>query len=129
MKGGSATMKQQEDGNSIATVVQNTTIPRRTFLKLAGAAGGAAVVATAIKKPDLLALYETTETTAAVQEEGGEWLPTTCQGCTSWCSKQVYVVDGRAIKVRGNPNSMVNGKASCPRAHMGLQLVYDPDRV
>jgi len=59
----------------------------------------------------------------------GEWRPTTCQGCTSWCSTQVYVVDGRAIKVRGNPHSKVNGTASCPRAHMGLQMVYDPDRV
>ena len=24
---------------------------------------------------------------------------------------------------------MVNGEASCPRAHLGLQQVYDPDRV
>jgi anaerobic selenocysteine-containing dehydrogenase len=64
-----------------------------------------------------------------MQMASGEWLPTTCQGCTSWCSKQVLVQDGRAIKVRGNPNSMVNGSASCPRAHMGLQQVYDPDRV
>ena len=48
-------MKQQEDGNSIATVVQNTTMPRRTFLKLAGAAGGPDSGETAIQKPDLLA--------------------------------------------------------------------------
>jgi hypothetical protein len=46
-------------------------MPRRTFLKLAGAAGGTVVVATAIKKPDLLAFYETTETKAAFQAEGG----------------------------------------------------------
>ncbi|MBC8503235.1 MAG: molybdopterin-dependent oxidoreductase, partial [Chloroflexi bacterium] len=59
----------------------------------------------------------------------GEWKPTTCQGCTSWCSTQVYVVGGRAVTVRGNPNSKVNGLASCPRAHLGLQQVYDPDRV
>ena len=122
-------MKQQEDGNGIANVVKNTTVPRRTFLKLAGAAGGAAVVATTIKRPDLLAFYETTEALPSLQGGEGQWLPTTCQGCTSWCSKQAFVVDGRAIKVRGNPNSKVNGEASCPRAHMGLQLVYDPDRV
>ena len=59
----------------------------------------------------------------------GKWLATTCQGCTSWCAKQVYVMDGRAIKVRGNPNSKVHGEASCPRQHLGLQQVYDPDRV
>jgi anaerobic selenocysteine-containing dehydrogenase len=61
--------------------------------------------------------------------EIGEWRPGTCQGCTSWCAKQVYVVNGRAIKIRGNPNSKVNGKASCPRAHLALQQVYDPDRI
>lgn len=59
----------------------------------------------------------------------GEWKPATCQGCTSWCAQQVYVADGRAVKVRGNPHSKVNGSASCPRAHMALQQVYDPDRV
>ena len=66
---------------------------------------------------------------SAEYTESGEWKPTTCQGCTSWCSVQAYVVDGRAIKVRGNPNSKVNGEATCPRSHISLQQVYDPDRV
>ncbi len=59
----------------------------------------------------------------------GQWVGTTCQGCTSWCAKQVYVMDGRAIKLRGNVNSKVHGEASCPRQHLSLQQVYDPDRV
>jgi anaerobic selenocysteine-containing dehydrogenase len=59
----------------------------------------------------------------------GQWKASTCQGCTSWCSKQVYVIDGRAVKIRGNPNSKVNGSAGCPRSHLGLQQVYDPDRI
>ena len=122
-------MKQQKDVNGIAEVVKNTMLPRRTFLKLAGATGGVVAVATALKKPELLAFYEAAETTTAFQTDDGQWLPTTCQGCTSWCSTQIFVVDGRAIKVRGNPNSKVNGTASCPRAHLGLQMVYDPDRV
>lgn len=120
--------KQQDAGSSIVEAMRKTLMPRRTFLKLAGAAGGTAVVATAIRQPELLAFTES-RSLMAVQAPEGRWLPTTCQGCTSWCSKQVFVIDGRAIKVRGNPNSKVNGEASCPRAHMGLQLVYDPDRV
>ncbi|WP_028116765.1 arsenate respiratory reductase molybdopterin-containing subunit ArrA [Ferrimonas senticii] len=59
----------------------------------------------------------------------GQWHPTTCQGCTSWCAKQVYVMDGRAIKVRGNPHSKIHDTASCPRQLLGLQQVYDPDRL
>ena len=106
-------------------------LSRRTFLKLTGVAGGAAVVASQMPAPELHAFAAAPAASAnlAVQLAEGEWLPTTCQGCTSWCSKQVFVTDGRAIKVRGNPNSKVNGEASCPRAHLGLQQVYDPDRV
>ncbi|TKB55420.1 arsenate respiratory reductase molybdopterin-containing subunit ArrA [Ferrimonas aestuarii] len=59
----------------------------------------------------------------------GSWHPTTCQGCTSWCAKQVYVMDGRAIKVRGNHHSKIHDTASCPRQHLNLQQVYDPDRL
>jgi anaerobic selenocysteine-containing dehydrogenase len=39
------------------------------------------------------------------------------------------VVDGRAIKVRGNPHSKVNLGAGCVRSHLGVQQVYDPDRI
>ena len=103
-------------------------LSRRTFLKLTGAAGGAVLAAGHLPAPALRA-FATAPAATVMQMASGEWLPTTCQGCTSWCSKQVLVQDGRAIKVRGNPNSMVNGSASCPRAHLGLQQVYDPDRV
>jgi anaerobic selenocysteine-containing dehydrogenase len=61
--------------------------------------------------------------------EPGEWRPTTCQGCTSWCAAQVYVENGRATKVRGNPRSKVNGVNTCVRSHLSLQEVYDPDRI
>ncbi|UCE19329.1 MAG: molybdopterin-dependent oxidoreductase [Gemmatimonadota bacterium] len=100
-------------------------LTRRNLLKNAAVVGATVTLGTTLK-PVLRAFARTGRADYEVQ---GEWRPTTCQGCTSWCSKQVYVVDGRAIKVRGNPNSKVNGAASCPRAHMSLQQVYDPDRV
>ncbi|MDF1531276.1 MAG: molybdopterin-dependent oxidoreductase [ANME-2 cluster archaeon] len=103
-------------------------ISRRSFLKVVGAstAGVAAGITT---HPMLTTLAETDTTNSTNLLSGGGWKATTCQGCTSWCSKQVYVENGRAVKVRGNPHSKVNGSASCPRAHLGLQQVYDPDRV
>ncbi len=61
--------------------------------------------------------------------QNGRWEASACLGCTSWCSVQVYVQDGRATRVRGNPNSKVNGENICVRGHMGLQQVYDPDRL
>jgi anaerobic selenocysteine-containing dehydrogenase len=116
-------VKNQEE---ITRQEKSTTISRRSFLKLAGAAGTAATTAAAASDLTAFNVVDSLKRSALRQ---GEWKPTTCQGCTSWCSKQVYVIDGRAVKVRGNPNSKVNGVASCPRAHLGLQQVYDPDRI
>jgi anaerobic selenocysteine-containing dehydrogenase len=99
-------------------------LTRRTFIKTAVATGTAVAVSSAFK-PALRALQPSAKSLI----ESGKWKSTTCQGCTSWCAVQVYIVDGRAIKVRGNPNSLVNSGESCPRSHLALQQVYDPDRI
>jgi len=59
----------------------------------------------------------------------GEWLASTCQGCTQWCAVQIFVQNGRAVRVRGNPLSKTNHGYVCPRGHLIPQQVYDPDRV
>ncbi|MBL1216970.1 MAG: dehydrogenase [Planctomycetes bacterium] len=59
----------------------------------------------------------------------GKWISSTCQGCTTWCPVQIRVVDGRAIAVRGNPHSKANHGQICPRPHLALQQLYDPDRI
>ena len=105
--------------------LDNFALTRRSFMKKATAATGTAVALGGVK-PSLRALEASGEVAAG---QMGAWQASTCQGCTSWCSKQVYVVDGRAVKVHGNPNSKVNGEASCPRVHLALQQVYDPDRI
>ncbi|MCI8513395.1 MAG: molybdopterin-dependent oxidoreductase [Lachnospiraceae bacterium] len=61
--------------------------------------------------------------------EGGKWVCSSCQGCTSWCSVQAYVEDGRVTKVKGNPNSKGNRGYICPRPHLAIQQLYDPDRI
>jgi anaerobic selenocysteine-containing dehydrogenase len=76
----------------------NHTISRKRFLKTAAAAALGTVL-----KPSLKAFAQTSKSKPT---ESGQWKSTTCQGCTSWCSVQVYVVDGRAVKVRGGYSSM-----------------------
>jgi len=98
-------------------------INRRDFLKTT--AGTAAVASSLSLFPE--------EVEAKIGElkyegEAGKWVSSSCQGCTSWCSIQGLVVDGKVIKVRGNPNSASGGRI-CPRPHLALQQVYDPDRV
>jgi anaerobic selenocysteine-containing dehydrogenase len=41
----------------------------------------------------------------------------------------VLVVDGRAVKIRGNPHAKANHGEICPRPHIALQQLYDPDRI
>lgn len=59
----------------------------------------------------------------------GKWLASTCQGCTSWCPVQLKVINNRVTDVRGNPFSLANHGKICPRPHLSLQQLYDPDRV
>ncbi len=59
----------------------------------------------------------------------GDWYPSTCQGCTTWCPCEVFIQDGRAVKVRGNQNSKFNPGTVCPKGHMIPKQLYDPDRV
>ena len=94
-------------------------LDRREFIKL-GVVGAGAVG---------LSSLSPLEATNSVAGEIGSWIGTTCQGCTSWCSVQGYVIDGKVIKVRGNPNAKGNHGKICPRPHLALQQVYDPDRV
>ncbi len=101
-------------------------IKRRTFLKIAGTAGVVAAVGTGCGRKK-----EEEEVPAAPEYslEEGTWVASGCEGCTSWCAKEILVKDGRAVKVRANALSKVHGDSGCPREHMGLQQVYDPDRI
>ncbi|UCF85724.1 MAG: molybdopterin-dependent oxidoreductase, partial [Desulfobacteraceae bacterium] len=118
--------KQQQDPSFMKNLLTNFKMSRRSFIKRTSVAAGGTIAIGGTLRLTLRALAEASETSG---KEIGEWKATTCQGCTSWCSKQVYIVDGRAVKVRGNPNSKVNGKAGCARSHLALQQVYDPDRI
>jgi anaerobic selenocysteine-containing dehydrogenase len=99
-------------------------LSRRRFLKGTAAAG---LVASASGMPLLDFLKPTTSEVS--RKSLGKWVSSTCQGCTSWCPVQVNVIDGRAVKLHGNPHSQATHGEICPRPHIALQQVYDPDRL
>jgi anaerobic selenocysteine-containing dehydrogenase len=117
--------KKNERKSLMQDFLWNNSLSRRSFIKTSAATGIAISAGSGIPF-ELKALAKSTGT---IENGQGQWLPATCQGCTSWCAKQVYVIDGRAIKIRGNPHSKVNAGASCPRPHLAIQQVYDPDRI
>ena len=99
-------------------------IKRRDFLKVSAAAGAMA----AVGLPSLNAFGEG-KIKKDLGTSPGQWKPTTCQGCTTWCPAEVFVQDGRAVKVKGNRYSKQNEGTLCPKGHISLQQLYDPDRV
>ncbi|MDF1614436.1 molybdopterin-dependent oxidoreductase [Desulfurivibrio dismutans] len=98
---------------------------RRNVLKASALAAGAAAIGNSLPTLKALAL----DTYPNDTQEGGRWVSTSCQGCTTWCSAQIYVLNGRGIRVRGNPNAKTGVGNLCPRGQLVLQQVYDPDRV
>ncbi len=99
-------------------------VSRRGFLKgtaclgLVAAAGGGPLLTCFVRSGR-----------ADARDLASQWVASTCQGCTSWCPVQVQVVDGRAVKVRGNPHAKATHGEICPRPHLALQQLYDPDRI
>lgn len=105
-------------------------LTRREFIKASVAfasamAAGCATTGEEMPVTSAMAL----RTAKAAGPAKGEWVSTACQGCTQWCAIQVYVQDGRATRVRGNPNSKTNHGHVCPRGHLIPQQTYDPDRI
>lgn len=103
-------------------------IKRRDFLKLS-AAGGTTAALSSCSGTSTNALATGSKGNIKIGEQPGEWKPTTCQGCTTWCPAEVFVQDGRAVKARGNRYSKQNDGKLCPRGNLSIQQVYDPDRI
>jgi len=99
---------------------------RRTFLKLSVLAGAAAGVSQALRPSKIAALPPQEKGPNATEEK---WVNTSCLNCPARCAIRVRVVKGRAIRITGNPLSLVSEGKICPRAHIGLQVLYDPGRV
>ncbi|MFQ5570337.1 MAG: molybdopterin-dependent oxidoreductase [Rhodothermales bacterium] len=100
-------------------------LTRRRFLKNTASMG----LLAAVGGGPLLRFFAEAPPSKAQAALLGEWVASTCQGCTTWCPVQIYVVNGRAVSTRGNPHSKANHGQICPRPHMALQQVYDPDRI
>ena len=104
-------------------------ISRRAFIKLSGV-GLAAVAAGRLLGQRVLGAGIPAE---AVPEGGGvvteKWVPTSCLNCATRCATRVRVINDRAVKITGNPLSRVSEGENCARAHVGVQVLYDPARL
>ncbi len=119
----------RQESNATKTEIRGRFgISRRTFLKLSGLAGVAVAVSRFFNHSVLGSIISSPK----LPDEGvitEKWLPTSCLNCATRCATRVRVVNGRAVKVAGNSLSQVSEGENCARAHVGLQVLYDPERV
>ncbi|RLB84102.1 MAG: molybdopterin oxidoreductase, partial [Deltaproteobacteria bacterium] len=52
-----------------------------------------------------------------------------CRMCHGGCGVVVYVKDGKAVKIAGDPDCPINHGALCSKAFASIQLAYHPDRL
>lgn len=57
------------------------------------------------------------------------WYATTCGQCGVGEGVIVRVIEGRAIKIEGNPDHPINQGKTSARCQAGLQALYNPDRI
>jgi anaerobic selenocysteine-containing dehydrogenase len=104
-------------------------ISRRDFLKM-GAMGTMATVLAGCQFPRR---WVTLEPYVRPPEEqlAGEatWYASVCRQCPAGCGIIVRIMNGRALKLEGNPEHPLNQGKLCARGQAGLQLLYNPDRL
>ena len=101
---------------------------RRAFLKLSAITGAVLAMSRIFKHPVVSASPSLSESTgnSGIEEK---WIATSCLNCPTRCATRVRVVNGKAVKIIGNPLSQTSEGEVCPRAHIGLQVLYDSERL
>ncbi|MDO9299870.1 MAG: twin-arginine translocation signal domain-containing protein, partial [Anaerolineales bacterium] len=99
-------------------------LSRRDFLKVGGVAAGSAVALGALK--NVMSAQASTEIKTAAEEK---IVASTCHLCSAGCGILVRVVNGKAVKLEGNPMHPINQGALCPKGQAAPELLYNPDRL
>ena len=97
-------------------------ISRRRFFGTAAAAG-----ATVAASPVLG--HQPSHPPGWTGTERVDKVATTCEMCFWRCGVLAAVVDGRIVRVEGNPEHPQNQGRLCARGNAGTGLLYDPDRL
>ena len=101
-----------------------TRLSRREFIKLGGVAAGALAAGHFI--PPMVAQAARPYN---LDPDGDGYISTMCEMCVWRCGVRAKVVNGRVVKLEGNPEHPHSQGKLCARGQSGLMNTYDPDRV
>ncbi len=114
--------------------MNNLRLKRREFLQLMGWGTAGATLA-GCDLPSTVTLEEGKEQVVAYlsPEEYaipgvGVWYASTCMQCPAGCGIHGRVLEGRVLKLEGNPDSPINHGKLCQMGQAGVQNHYNPDR-
>lgn len=102
-------------------------LTRRGFFKIGTAAAALGTAALALKQNHQSTAAGTFLTQSGNHSE--QIIKTTCAFCPSGCGLDVRVVDGRAVKIEGNPLHPLNQGVCCLRGQTSLEALYSPERL
>lgn len=101
------------------------TVDRRTFLQRMGALS-AGTAGAAIAPGILLA---TGSPSAMAGAQATVWKKAPCRMCGVGCGLLVGVEHGRAVAVKGDPDSPVSAGLACAKGYYSVQALYGRDRI
>jgi anaerobic selenocysteine-containing dehydrogenase/Fe-S-cluster-containing dehydrogenase component len=104
----------------------DSSVSRRAFLKLAGAAGLLASCSPPAGPQKLIPYLVPPED---IVPGTPLFFRTACRECPAGCGVTARTREGRVIKLEGNPDDPIGGGALCGRGQATLQRLYAPDRL
>lgn len=104
-------------------------ISRRTFLKAGLASAATSVLAGCLPPRAYVNLVPYVRPPEEQLSGVATWYASTCRECPAGCGVIVRVMNGRAVKLEGNPEHPLNQGKLCARGQAGLQMLYHPDRL
>ena len=103
-------------------------IKRRDFLKILGVSGVTAAVSGCSSETSRTLIPYLIPENEVVPGQA-TWYATVCRECPAGCGVLAKTMEGRAVKVEGNPDHPVNQGRLCARGQASLQGLYNPDRI
>ena len=98
-------------------------VDRRTFFLKAAAMSAATAVSAAIPGTALAAALPRD------RQPGPAWKKAPCRLCGVGCGLLVGIENGRAVAVKGDPDSPVSKGLACVKGYNSVQALYGPDRI
>ncbi len=100
-------------------------LTRRQFLQVSAATTGAAAMAS-----KEASAHETVQRRKGLHgEEEAQLIPSICEMCFWKCGIRGKVVDGKLVRIEGNPEHPLSKGRLCARGNGALGLLNDPDRI